>query len=704
MKLQKLPNFHIHKTSRAPLLSLPFLIIAPILIAPVLTKAAHAQDTVSNATTDVPNGATSLVVDDFENGVDNWTRNDKVHSDNETVPASLVDIVATRPPAGLPFTSRGAALFSFKSGKTSWASASRRVDGASWAKIGAQTLTFWLNADGAPQGTSLVLRAAVSNADGSKREEIWTLPVRLNVKQWRQVTIPLKDVRNEAGVPLLSQLSKVYLMQFVQRGTWESRFFTIDQIEIEGNGKPLPVAVATNAVATTSATPSNTTSSTRTPQTVAPGTLQVGVDFLKLQGRITTSADVSLGAASDDTGGAAQYPLLTSKPFRDAMTVLGPRLIRLDAASLVTMTDSSRPGFDFSRLVANVKQVRALGAEPLVALSNDAAWGLDARGFASFCAQAARAVNVGAAANGGARRFEIVPPSSTSADGAIISPSATMSDAEVVTLYNSARAAIKAVSPAFRVGGVAASGTRASVVPALIKGAQGLDFLTLQFYGANNGKPEANVLFGATRNLNSLRAAASLLDKSRFNAAPIYVTQSNLSNARDLDAGTSGDERVTQMVSGAWWLSFLGNSSRVADAVFHNDATNAGWGLLNPQARAYPAYYAMWMWNTYAPRGSNRVLVTAPASGVAAFAVNAPVVAGQPRLHNVLLANTRGENTTVRVAIRGFAVLRAAQMQVLDNPEAGVRTDVALPKSAFQTVTLKPYAVAVVQFIEPPRK
>ncbi len=658
---------------------------------------------------------TSLVVDDFEQGVDNWTRNDKAHSDRSSAPVSLVDIVATRPSAGLPFASRGAALFSFKSAKNAWASASRRVDGAAWAKIGARTLTFRINADGATQDTNFVLRAAIANADGSRREETWTLPVRLTTRQWRQVVAPLTAFKNAGNVSLSSQLNHVYLMQFVQRGSWESRFFTVDQIEIEGNGTPLPVAVATSKP---------TASSTRTPNVASPGTapagtlagtLQVGVDFLKLQGRITTSMDVSLGSTT--VNGESEFPLLASKSFRDALTVLRPRLVRLDASALVTMTDSSRPSFEFSNLLAHVKQVRALGLEPLVALTNDAAWGLDARGFARFCAQAAKAVNVGATANGGARSFEIVATLGADANGAPVSPATTLSDGEAVALFNSARNAIKAVSASYRVGGICSSSTRSSVIPALLKGAQGLDFLSLQFHGANASGADASQLFGATRNLNSLRAAAALLDKSRFKTAPIFVTQSNLSNARRLDgssdssssdsssgeAGTVGDERVSQMVSGAWWMSFAGNASHIADAVFHNDAADANWGLLDPQARAFPAYYALWMWNTYAPRGSVRAAVTAPNSGVAAFAVNAPVVAGSPRLHNVLLANTRNADTTVRVSIRGFAVLRAAQMQVLDNVAAGVRTDVALPKSAFQTITLKPYAIAVVQFIEPPK-
>jgi hypothetical protein len=120
-----------------------------------------------------------------------------------------------------------AALFSFKSAKGSWASASTRVNGAQWAKIGAQRLTFFINADGALQGTELVLRLPCP----APTAKSWNIPVRLNVKQWREVTIPLAEIKNAAGTPLLSRLNNVYLLQFVQRGTWDSRFFTVDQFK-----------------------------------------------------------------------------------------------------------------------------------------------------------------------------------------------------------------------------------------------------------------------------------------------------------------------------------------------------------------------------------------------------------------------------------------------------------------------------------------
>jgi hypothetical protein len=652
------------------------VVLATVALSCAFVSASHAQDAVAAPSNN------SVVIDDFENGVANWTRNDKAHADNPAAIVSLVDVVATSPGSGAPrelSASRGAALFSFKSAKGAWASASARVNGAQWAKIGAQRITFWINADGATQDTNLVLRASLPGANGARREEVWTIPVRLREKRWRKVVIPLGKVERESGKPLLSRLGNIYLVQFVQSGTWESRFFTVDQFQVEGSGTALTVATA---AATPRATPA-------TPTQVLPAdATRVNVDFLRTQGRITTAANVSLGAAASIASGTVTYPLTASSAFRNALTVLRPRIVRVDAAALVEMTDSSRPSFDFARLVASARQVRALGAEPMIALVNDPAWGLNADGFAQFSSQAVRALS---AAKVAVPRWEVI--GSTTA----------LSDAETVAAYNKARAAIKKVAPQARVGGVASLGSRPSLLNALLRGAQGLDFLSVQFYGATAGKPDAANLFATTRSLSSLRMAATALDRTRFRMAPIYVTGSNLNIFRDIDAGSVADARVAQMISGAWWLSYIGNASRLADGVFHNDAANAEWGLLNEEARAYPAYYAMWMWNTYAPRTSYRVLASSSRPDVAAFAVNAPVVAKQPLSHNVLLANTRGENTTVQLSIRGFSKLRAVMMHVLDNPDIGVRTGVALPRNAVQTITLKPYSIAVVQFIEPPK-
>jgi hypothetical protein len=145
-----------------------------------------------------------------------------------------------------------------------------------------------------------------------------------------------------------------------------------------------------------------------------------------------------------------------------------------------------------------------------------------------------------------------------------------------------------------------------------------------------------------------------------------------------------------------WWVSFLATQSRLADQVFHNDAANPEWGLLNSRAEAYPAYYALWMWNTFFPSGSERVAVKTENTDLITLAVNTPTA------HNVLIANPTEKEISVRVAIRGFAVLRQARVRLLEDPQKGVVLN-DLPKSPFQNLTLKPAAVAVVQFIEPPK-
>jgi hypothetical protein len=158
-------------------------------------------------------------------------------------------------------------------------------------------------------------------------------------------------------------------------------------------------------------------------------------------------------------------------------------------------------------------------------------------------------------------------------------------------------------------------------------------------------------------------------------------------------------------MAAAWWLSFLGSNSRVADQIFHNDAVNAEWGLLQLDAQtniygAYPAYYGMWMWNRFAPAGSERVYsTTSNAKLVSIFAVNARGA------HNVLLANNSARNVKVKIAIRGFPKLSAVRLTtLLDDGRKGVRENASLPKSATQSITLKAFSIATVQFVEPAKR
>ena len=109
-----------------------------------------------------------IVLDDFENGVSKWSVNDKTKT--ATSPATLIEVI---PSSGTDLVSgsRGGGLFAFKAAQSSWASASLRVEGGNWAKIGARQLTFFLNAGGNSTGIEILIRRT-----GKGMDEVFRLP------------------------------------------------------------------------------------------------------------------------------------------------------------------------------------------------------------------------------------------------------------------------------------------------------------------------------------------------------------------------------------------------------------------------------------------------------------------------------------------------------------------------------------------------
>jgi hypothetical protein len=168
--------------------------ISPFTVSPAVV--ALAISTFSLAHSPLAWGQSpSLTVDNFE-GALSWTRNDK----NKI---GLSDIVKTSP--GAVAGSANAALMTFKSGQNSWASLSRNVDGAAWARSGAGRLSFWLNGSGDTQGVALQLRGKVGQAD-----VVFSLPypVRLTETKWRQVVVPFSEFKGPKGEQLAPNLKR----------------------------------------------------------------------------------------------------------------------------------------------------------------------------------------------------------------------------------------------------------------------------------------------------------------------------------------------------------------------------------------------------------------------------------------------------------------------------------------------------------------
>ncbi len=625
-----------------------------LLLATTFSGAAHTQTALGSAVT--------LPVDDFESGVAAWTRGDKNN-------VGLADIVATKSSSGAPGSS-GAALLAFKSSNAGWASLSRPVDGPEWARIGATRLVFWISGSNEKetQGVNLQLRA--KNV-GSDLTFSLPLPIRIDETRWRKVAVPLSDFKGPKGEKLAPRMGTVYSMQFVQSGKWNSRFFNLDDIVVQGSGKPIVVVVAPPKPAPVAA-----------PAASVPGAAKISVDFLRVSGALRAAGNVSIGSSLSSPGAA---PLETSASYRTAIGLLKPKFIRLDVGALADLSDSSRPSFDFARLLRSAQRARALGAEPLIAVTNPPEWGLNARAYSVIATDAARALNQ----SGGprARYFELAPGDDI--DG----PTA-------LSHYNAAYGALKTLSKNFRVGGYGAPAGALAAQVAFLQGARGLDFLTVSSFGAGSGAPSDAVLLSGAREVSALKTAAGALDKSKFPRAALFVTQAGLSAARNPGDSVPSDIRLVEAVSGAWWAQFLASGSRLADQIFHNDAVNPEWGLLAPQAddwTAYPAYRSLWLWNTFFPPGSKRVFSSSSNPAVFVSAANTATA------HNVLVVNTSNSPQTAQLSIRGFPVLREARLRIFDDPQQTVRFE-PLPKSPFQTLRLAPYAVAVVQFIEPPRR
>lgn len=618
---------------------------------------SNAPDTVVNTDDAVEapasrdSNAKTLLVDDFEDGVAAWKL------DN----ARLVGAVQTS--AGNPFvkSSQSAGLFTFKAGRRSQASVTRRVDGQGWARINAQRLSFYLSADGdtrpgAVRGVDITLRAIGPNGAEAFRPPIDAetgkpLPIKLDRAGWRRVSIPLGDFRSARGPLTTSAMRRVYALQLSQTGTWDARFFSLDQIAVE-SGAPA-----------TTATPPVT--SLKTPlgaPTPDPNAVAVAVDFKKVEGRIAASANPSIGRTQSQSGEPDRDPF-DNPDFRTALTALAPRFVRLDAGALCELINSSAPAFDFSRLQSAAQRARDLGALPFIAVTSPPDWALDVSGYAVFargCANATKA--------SGARYFELSPDS--------------------VTFYNSARSALKAVNGNYRVGGQGDSLDEGASLRALLGGANGLDFLSVADFGANADSFDAITQAASAQ---KLRAVAQVLRASKFKTAALYVSRANV---HSLQSGMSGDGINPKSLSAAtWWAAYLSSASRVANQVFHEDASNPDAGLLNSDASAYPAYYAMYLWNTFFPSGSARVRATSSRSDIVACAVNTATA------HNLLLVNASSRPQTAQISIRGFPRLRGVRMRVLDSPSAQPRY-VLLPKSPYQSIALPPYAVATVQFIE----
>ncbi|MCS6862591.1 MAG: hypothetical protein NZT92_19990 [Abditibacteriales bacterium] len=600
-----------------------------------------------------------LVLDDFERGVSKWLLND--HTKAASGQVTFCEILPS--PSGAPEGGgKGGAIITFKRSTEGWATVSLPVDGKKWKAIGAERLSFWLRGDGSDNHVELMLRAT----SGGK-ETRFGVTVPLNDPQWHKVVLPFSRFKNE-GASLADSMEQIYLVQFLKRSRWDSLFFTIDQIQVEGVSTTPEVAI--------------------TPRPTTPLTgkrTNITVDFAKTLG--ATAVTLSVNFEGDEAR-------LLDGDFQESLRNFGPRFVRVKAAALLKMDASGgTPTWDFTSLDNVVSAVRNVGAEPFICLSPHPEWKLTDEQFLQLCADTVEHLNANAERK--VNYWEIFDAPTFGA--------AAISIEQATERFNRIRQRLKAIDPSLKIGGVALASAWQPHLLYFLKHAQGTDFLSFYFYGTHNGITTDAELFAAARRtvagdvpyqiaFDDLRRAMA---QGRWNV-PVFITECSLNSLRTPE-GASRDKRLTSPFSAAWWMSFLKAAGPYVNHVMVFNAAHESWGLLDEKGRAYPAYYALWLFSKFFPAGSAVASARSDNPNVLPLAVNTPTA------HNVMLVNLSDQPAHCRVAARGVGTLRQVRGRFLEAHGRGVRFEEHLPLIPTQDVTLPAYAAAVVQFIEPPK-
>lgn len=600
-----------------------------------------------------------LLLEDFEQGVSRWLLND--HTKAASGQVTFCEILPS--PSGAPERgSKRGAIVTFKRSTEGWATVSLPVDGKKWKAIGAERISFWLRGDGSDNHVELMLRAT---AEGKETRFGVTIP--LNDPQWHKVVLPFSRFKNE-GASLADSVEQIYLVQFLKRSKWDSLFFTVDQIQVEGVSTTPEVTIIPRPTAPRLGKRANVT-----------------VDFAKTLG--TTTAAVSLNFEGDEAR-------LMDADFQESLRNFGPRFVRVKVAQLLKMDASGdTPTWDFTSLDNVISAVRNADAEPFICLSPRPEWKLTDEQFLQLCADTVDHLNTNAERK--VNYWEIFDEPTFGATAISIE--------QATERFNRIRQRLKEMDPSLKIGGVALASAWQPHLVYFLKHAQGTDFLSFYFYGTHNGITTDAELFAAARrtvagdvpNQIALDDLRRTMAQMKLNV-PVFITECSLNSLHTSD-GASRDKRLSSPFSAAWWMSFLKAAGPHVNQVMVFNAAHESWGLLDEKGRAYPAYYALWMYSKFFPPGSAVVSTQSDNTNVLSLAVNTPTA------HNVMLANLSDRPMNCRITAKGVGALRQVRGRFLEANGRGVRFEEHLPLLPTQDVPLPAYGVAVVQFIEPPK-
>ncbi|HID07640.1 MAG TPA: hypothetical protein EYP10_10910 [Armatimonadetes bacterium] len=254
------------------------------------------------------------------------------------------------------------------------------------------------------------------------------------------------------------------------------------------------------------------------------------------------------------------------------------------------------------------------------------------------------------------------------------------------------------------VGGMGVAAPWRTLVLPFINDVQGLDFVSFHFYGTHNASTDTDTLMKAAITgvavdlpnqlpLNLLHA----LVRQRWGAhAGVYITEANINSVRN-DDGSARDERIAQPQAMAWWLTFLQTASSTVNEIIQYKLCGGGWGLIDDAGMPTPAYWAVWLFNIYAPRDSDICRLVSADGAIKGMAVRTPTAL------NVLMANVRSEPIRIEVTVEWRSAPHLKMVRLRRILPAGVSvsqpTYEILSRESTQRVLLPGYGIAVLQFV-----
>ena len=505
----------------------------------------------------------TVVIADFETGVGAWLTNDG-HVDGAR-PSDICGIYAIERPEG--DHTEQAALIEFKAARNTWASVRLPVSGQTWLEHDAGQIAMWLRGDGSDNTVDLTLRALVGQP---RRDVSYVYKLSLENSQWERRAIRLFAFKNAEGQPIDGEaLRGVYLIQFVKTGSWPHITFQVDDIRAE------PVPGVTLGGGTT------------------PPSLSATVDFRKVVGPMLTRVGANLGpdltAVLDDRSASQR----ASASLRE----IAPCLVRL------RLSDFYRPvpdEYDLVRVNRTLNWIADSGARPLICLSPGAAPATadPAASQQQFIAAAVKLVSLRRGGSG-VNYYEIFD-----------SPLLTGRFADVAGLvagYNDMARRVLAADPEARVGGPGLASPWGENVEGFLRGAETLHFLSFSFHGAHTSVAATGALFeaavsGVSGDLPqqlSLAEVAGLARTLRRPMPELLINAISPSSADGRDAAFAA----------AWTAAVVLSASPCADRMLSRALMG---DLLGPDGAPLPAYWAVSLVRSYAPRGSVLCELTRP--------------------------------------------------------------------------------------------